>query len=49
MKEPEMVTIGRWISKVLANRDDEALLASVKSEVRDLCEKFPFYRHRLED
>jgi glycine hydroxymethyltransferase len=49
MKEPEMVRIGQWISKVLANREDEACLAAVKGEVRDLCERFPFYKRRLED
>ncbi|MCK5307348.1 MAG: serine hydroxymethyltransferase, partial [Zetaproteobacteria bacterium] len=47
MKEPEMVRIGQWIEQVLENRDDEAFLARVKGEVRELCHKFPFYSHRL--
>jgi glycine hydroxymethyltransferase len=47
MKEPEMVRIGQWIGQVLENRDDEAFLARVKGEVRELCEKFPFYSRRL--
>jgi glycine hydroxymethyltransferase len=47
MKEPEMVQIGQWIGQVLAKRDDEAALSAIKGEVRQLCEKFPFYSHRL--
>jgi glycine hydroxymethyltransferase len=47
MKETEMVRIGQWIGQALKNRADEAFLARVKGEVRELCEKFPFYSHRL--
>ena len=49
MKEPEMVQIVRWIAQVLRNRDDAAFLEKVKSEIRALCDNFPFYRDRLED
>jgi len=47
MKEPEMARIGQWIAQVLENREDEAFLKGVKAEVRQLCETFPFYSHRL--
>lgn len=47
MKEPEMIQVGQWIGQVLAKRDDEAALSVIKGEVRQLCEKFPFYSHRL--
>jgi glycine hydroxymethyltransferase len=49
MKKPEMVQIAQWIGMVLKRRDDEAFLAEVKGQVRELCERFPFYSHRLED
>ena len=48
MREGEMVQVGRWIGDVLRRRDDEAFLARVKEEVKALCERFPFYRNRLE-
>ncbi len=49
MKEDEMKVIAGMIDRVLSNRTDEELLAKVKQEVRELCESFPFYRHRLAD
>lgn len=44
MKESEMKLIGQWISTVIHNFKDEAKLASIKKQVRELCEKFPIYR-----
>jgi glycine hydroxymethyltransferase len=49
MREPEMVLIARWISEALRRRDDESFLTEIKGQVRELCSKFPFYAHRLED
>ncbi|UCF88067.1 MAG: serine hydroxymethyltransferase [bacterium] len=49
MKEPEMALVGQWIGKALENQGDEGVLASIKSEVRELCTRFPFYSKRLED
>jgi glycine hydroxymethyltransferase len=49
MGEPEMEQISRWIGEVLRNRDDDAILARIKGEVRELCCRFPFYAHRLQD
>ncbi len=48
MKEPEMVQIGKWIGEVLSRQSDEAFLAGIKSQVKELCISFPFYGHRLE-
>ena len=48
MKEPEMALVGKWIGQVLEKREDEATLVRVKAEVKQLCQEFPFYNHRLE-
>jgi len=47
MGEPEMRLIAGWIKKVLEHRDDDAFLSGIKGEVRELCERFPFYAKRL--
>ena len=47
MKEAEMKTIGRLISYVLKNIQDESKIMEVRSEVQALCERFPLYRERL--
>jgi glycine hydroxymethyltransferase len=44
MKEAEMVVIAKLISKVLDNKDNDALIAEAKKEVHALAEKFPLYR-----
>ena len=41
MKEAEMKQIGKWITQVLANHEDRALLEKVKGEVRELGKQFP--------
>lgn len=41
MKEAEMKVVGDWIADVLADITDEARIASVRGDVRSLCEKFP--------
>ena len=43
MKEPEMEAIGDMIARVLKNVDDDAVVAAVREEVRELCERFPLY------
>ncbi|MEO0263927.1 MAG: serine hydroxymethyltransferase [candidate division WOR-3 bacterium] len=48
MKEPEMVKIGKLISKVLKNPEDENVIASVRGEVQELCDSFPLYDERYE-
>ncbi|MDF2692158.1 MAG: glyA [Labilithrix sp.] len=41
MGKAEMATLAEWIDRVVANPTDEALIAKVAGEVRDLCDKFP--------
>ena len=41
MKEAEMQIVGGWIADVLADITDEVRIASVREDVRSLCEKFP--------
>jgi glycine hydroxymethyltransferase len=47
MKEPEMEVIGGFIERALHHAGDEQTLASIASEVGELCAKFPVYPHRL--
>jgi glycine hydroxymethyltransferase len=41
MGKPEMQKLAEWIDRVVAKPSDEALLAKVAGEVRELCAKFP--------
>ena len=43
MSEPEMDQVGEFISRVLATPEDEGVAGMVRSEVEDLCRKFPLY------
>ncbi|NCB34174.1 MAG: serine hydroxymethyltransferase, partial [Erysipelotrichia bacterium] len=40
--EKDFVQVGKMISEVLKNKDDEAVKAKIKSEVIALCEAHPF-------
>ena len=46
MKEPEMKTIAALIERAVNNRGDDAKLNAIKNEVKELCERFPFYAKR---
>jgi glycine hydroxymethyltransferase len=41
MKEPEMRSIAKWITQVLAKPDDAATAGRIRGEVRTLCQQFP--------
>ncbi len=41
MKEPEMEKIAGWIKEVIANVEDEEVLARIKKEVEEMCAGFP--------
>jgi glycine hydroxymethyltransferase len=41
MKEPEMQRIAGWISETLSAPQEEAVLARVRGQVRELCQSFP--------
>lgn len=41
MGKPEMAKLAEWIDRVVANHTDEALIAKVAAEVKELCAGFP--------
>lgn len=43
MKEPEMVQIADFISRVLKNIGNTDILKGIKKEVRELCRRFPLF------
>jgi glycine hydroxymethyltransferase len=47
MCEPQMSDIASLIARALRGRDDQATLAEVRSDVADLCAKFPAYPNGL--
>jgi len=46
MKEPEMRQIATWISKALAQRNDDSALDKIRREVAELANQFPLYAWR---
>jgi glycine hydroxymethyltransferase len=46
MKEAEMKQVGHWIARALEQRSDVPALKKIRSEVFELCEKFPLYPER---
>jgi len=47
LKEKEMRQIGAWIDEALQNIENDTVLARIRGEIRELCEQFPLYAHRL--
>ncbi|MCF6178418.1 MAG: serine hydroxymethyltransferase [Geopsychrobacter sp.] len=47
LKEAEMKQVAGWIDRALQAIDDEAALAVIRAEVKELCLRFPLYAHRL--
>lgn len=41
MKEEEARQVARWISEAITVKDDEAKLAAIKEQVKELCSRFP--------
>ena len=48
MREQEMGRIGDMIADVLEDINNEKLLYTIESDVRDLCMRFPLYSERIE-
>ncbi len=46
LQEPQMELIAHWISEVLNNLGNEAVVKRVREEVEALTEKFPLYENR---
>jgi glycine hydroxymethyltransferase len=43
LREPEMKTIARLIARVLDAKGEAAVVAEVKRDVKELCDRFPIY------
>lgn len=43
LKEPEMQLVAEWINRAIVKRTAEKEIAQIRSEVKELCEKFPLY------
>jgi glycine hydroxymethyltransferase len=46
MLEPEMESIGAWISEILANIGNAEVEQRVRKQVADLAARFPIYEAR---
>jgi glycine hydroxymethyltransferase len=44
LKELEMYKIGEFINKAIINHDNDPVLVSIKSDVRDFCSVFPLFQ-----
>ena len=49
LKEQEMKQIAKWINRAILNRKDARQIQNIRSEVRELCERFPLYPHLYAD
>jgi glycine hydroxymethyltransferase len=47
LREPEMDVIADYIARVLSAPDNDRVASAVKTEVEQLCRKFPLYPERL--
>ncbi|MBN2644748.1 MAG: serine hydroxymethyltransferase [Desulfuromonadaceae bacterium] len=47
LKEEQMKQVAEWIDRALTQHEDEQALATICGEVRELCQQFPLYAHRL--
>jgi glycine hydroxymethyltransferase len=43
LRQPEMKTMAQLIARVLDARGDTGVIAQVKKDVKELCDRFPFY------
>jgi glycine hydroxymethyltransferase len=47
MKEAEMDAVAELMTRALGAVGDDGKLAAIARDVRDLCDRFPLFRHRL--
>jgi len=45
--EKDMVQVAAWVERALQNIDNDAALATIRQEVKELCQQYPLYAHRL--
>ena len=44
LKEKEVEEVAHWMCEILKNPENEALRKDIRKKVRELCERFPFYK-----
>jgi len=44
LKEKEVEEVAHWMCEILENPENNALRMEIRKKVRELCERFPFYR-----
>jgi glycine hydroxymethyltransferase len=44
-KEKEFIQVGKIIARALKNHDNQLILEELKTEVKNLVEKFPIYQN----
>jgi glycine hydroxymethyltransferase len=49
LKEQEMKQVAEWINRAILNRKNARQIQNIRSEVRELCERFPLYPHLYAD
>ena len=49
LKEHEMRQIAQWMNRAIINHRDEQEIRKIRSEVKQLCKKFPIYPHLQAD
>ncbi|MBW2477176.1 MAG: serine hydroxymethyltransferase [Deltaproteobacteria bacterium] len=47
LREAEMDQVAAWIDRALKNIDNDKELNEIRGEVKELCQQFPLYAHRL--
>lgn len=47
LKETEMKQVAAWVDRALKNVGNADELAKIRGEVKELCQQFPLYPHRL--
>ena len=47
LKEQQMKQVAEWIRRALDNMENAEALATIQAEVKELCQQFPLYAHRL--
>jgi len=47
LREAEMRQVAAWIDRALQNVGNSVELSRIRGEVRELCQQFPLYAHRL--
>ena len=44
LRESDMIKISEFINKAIVNNDNDSVLSSVKSDVREFCSAFPLFK-----